>query len=319
MARRLSREAPLEMYPTAPASRMAATCFASSNMERPMMLTAGSSAWMTRAVSMPLIPGHVHIHCHDVRAQLPRQCHRGFTVGGLPDDLDVGLLAELQRNAVSHHRVIVHQEDPDPALPRAAPATGSGGGFRFLRLPPAAATIGDAARSSAGFTNIVGTQMVNRLPCPGELSISMPPPVSASLSRMLGRPMPPVRPPGSATRVASNPTPSSLTGTRRRPSVAGPSRTTAFFTPECLTTLKRSSRTACRSMIRTSSISTVSASTDWTSTSRPCFSFIQPASHSRAAVRSGSESAGWLISDVRDREMLMHSRSWSLSAVKSST
>jgi len=56
---------------------------------------------------------HVHVHRHDIRPQGTHQLQGRRAVGCFPDDLDVGLLKELECNAVPNDGMVVHEENPD--------------------------------------------------------------------------------------------------------------------------------------------------------------------------------------------------------------
>ena len=56
---------------------------------------------------------HADVHQHDVGALAGHERHRLGAVGGLTDDLDVGLTVEQHREAAAHERLVVGDDHPD--------------------------------------------------------------------------------------------------------------------------------------------------------------------------------------------------------------
>ena len=63
--------------------------------------------------SCPVQDGHAQIHEHHIGTQPGDHGQRLRSIGGLTDHLQAGLLGEHGHHAGPHHRVVVHDEEPD--------------------------------------------------------------------------------------------------------------------------------------------------------------------------------------------------------------
>ena len=81
--------------------------------------TSGPASW--RVASMPSMAGHADVEQAHVGAQLAGERHRLASVGGLADDLDVGLGVEDHPEPGADDLLVVGDEHADGHAPAAAP------------------------------------------------------------------------------------------------------------------------------------------------------------------------------------------------------
>ena len=77
------------------------------------MRAVPSAARIRRAASEPVELGHPDVHQHDARLQAGRLLDGLAAVGGLADDVDVGLAGQQHAEAAADHRLVVGDQDPD--------------------------------------------------------------------------------------------------------------------------------------------------------------------------------------------------------------